>query len=77
MPFRVGVEEMVRVWGVLIDTPLHQPHAEHASVEVEILLRVARDGGDVVQTGDVGHEPGSALGCDRLMCKPYVWRTLP
>ena len=39
----VGVEEVVRVRDVLIDALLHQPHAEHAGVEVEVLLRVAAD----------------------------------
>ena len=37
----VGVEQMVRVRSVLVDALLHQPHPEHARVEVEILLRVA------------------------------------
>src|SRR6185437_8428934 len=48
MSVRVGVEQMVRGGIVLIDALLHEAHAEHAGVEVEILLRVAADRGDVM-----------------------------
>jgi hypothetical protein len=48
----VGVEEVVGAGVVLVDALLHQPHAEHAGVEVEILLRRAGDGGDVVEALD-------------------------
>jgi hypothetical protein len=45
----IGVEEVVGAGIVLVDALLDQPHAEHAGVEVEVLLRGARDRGDVVE----------------------------
>jgi len=41
---------------VEIDSALDQPHAEHAGVEVEILLRIACDCGDVMNTGRDQHQ---------------------
>jgi hypothetical protein len=40
--------EMVCGWIVEVHRALDEPKAEHAGVEVEILLRIARDRGDVV-----------------------------
>ena len=55
MAFGVGVEKVIGARIVLVDAPLHQPHAEHAGVEVEVLLRRSRDRGDVVQPVDARH----------------------
>ncbi len=55
VPFRVGVEEMIRAGIVLIDAALDQPHAEDAGIEVEILLRRTGNRGDVVNTSDGVH----------------------
>ncbi len=50
MPGRVRIEEVIRARVVLVDAFLDQAHAEHAGVEIEVLLRGAGDGGDVVQS---------------------------
>ena len=42
VPLGVGVEEVIGAGVVLVDALLHQPHAEHAGVEVQVLLRRAR-----------------------------------
>ena len=55
MSFRVGIEEVVGARVVLVDALLDQAHAEHAAVEVEVLLRRPGDGGDVVQSVDGAH----------------------
>ena len=39
MPFGIGVEKMIRAGIVLVDAFFHQPHPEHAGVEIEILQR--------------------------------------
>ena len=44
----VGVEEVIGAGVVLVDAALHQAQAEDAHVEVQILLRVTGDGGDVM-----------------------------
>ena len=49
LSFRVGVKEVVGAGVVLIDALLDQTHAEDAAVEIEVLLRGAGDGGDVVE----------------------------
>jgi hypothetical protein len=51
----VGVEEVIRPRVVLVDAALDQPHAKDAGVEVEILLRRAGDGRDVVEAVDAAH----------------------
>src|SRR3954467_13476428 len=40
---------------VLVHALLHQAHAEHARVEVEVFLRRTRDGCDVMKTVDAPH----------------------
>jgi hypothetical protein len=54
-PGAVGEEEVVGVGRVLVDGALDEPHPQPGDVEVERLLRVARDDGDVVQAGDRRH----------------------
>ena len=62
MAFRVGVEEVVGARIVLVDAPLDEPHAEHAGVEVEVLLRRSGDRGDVMQPVDThGRNPQCPL----------------
>jgi hypothetical protein len=46
---------MVRVGRVLIDAALYEPHSHHACVEVEILLCVAGNAGDVMNAANVLH----------------------
>src|SRR5689334_12081796 len=41
----IGVEQMIGLGGILVHTLLHEAHAEHARVEVEVFLRVASDAG--------------------------------
>jgi hypothetical protein len=48
--FSVGIEQMVRPRIVLIDAFLDQPHAKHARVEIEVLLRRPGNGGDVMKS---------------------------
>ena len=47
---------MVSRWIVEIDSAFDEPHAEHAGVEVEILLRVARNCGDMMNAGRHKHQ---------------------
>ncbi len=55
-PLRVGIEQVVRARVVLVDALLDQAHAEHAGVEVQVLLRRSGDGGDVVKPVGVLHD---------------------
>ena len=55
MSVSVRIEEVVCAGVVLIDALLDESHAEHAAVEVEVLLRRPGDGGDVVQSVDGSH----------------------
>ena len=48
--FGVRVEQVIGAGIVLIDALLDEAHAEHARIEVEIFLRRARYGGDVMKT---------------------------
>ena len=69
----VGVEEVVGAGVVLVDALLDQPHAEHAGVEVEVLLRRTGDGGDVVQAARASGLLRSATSfssCCRAVRKP-------
>jgi hypothetical protein len=54
-PLRVRVEQVIRAGIVLIDALLDQPHAQHAGVEVQVLLRGTRDRGDVMKPVDAPH----------------------
>lgn len=49
-PRLVAVEEMVDAGVILVDGLLDQAQPEHAGVEVYVPRRVARDGGDVMQS---------------------------
>src|SRR6059036_369798 len=52
----VGKVEVVRIRHVLVDALLDEPEAQHANVEVDVLLDVAGDARDVVDTGNArGH----------------------
>jgi hypothetical protein len=54
--FGVGIEKVVGVGGVLIDAALDEAHPHDAGVELDVLLRVTRDAGDMVKTGNAFHE---------------------
>ena len=56
LSFRVGIEQVIGAGIVLVDALLDEPHAEHAGVEVEVLLRRSGDGRDVMQAVDALHE---------------------
>ena len=56
MAFRVRVEKMVSAGIILVHTFLHQPHPEHARVEIEILLRRSGDRRDVMKSANVPHD---------------------
>ena len=62
MPYRIGVEEMIRARIVLVDGLLHQPHAENAGIEIDVLLCVAGDGGDVVDPVNSAHPLSLSIG---------------
>src|SRR5690348_950671 len=55
MAVSVGVEEVIRPRIVLIHAFLDEAHAEHAGVEVEVLLRRSGDRGDVMKSVDAPH----------------------
>src|SRR5690606_19254963 len=47
--------EVIRLRVVEIDRALDEPEAEEPGVEVEVPLRITRDGGDVVQPENARH----------------------
>jgi hypothetical protein len=47
----IGVEEVIRARRILIHAFLDQPHPEQAGVEVDVLLRIAGDARDVMESG--------------------------
>ena len=55
VPFGVRIEQVVGAGIVLVDAPLDQPHAEHAGVEIQVLLRRPRDRRDVMKSIDAAH----------------------
>ncbi len=55
MSFGIGVEQMIRPGIILIDALLHQAHPEHAGIEIKVLLRRTRNGGDVMEAADSFH----------------------
>src|SRR5690554_5258370 len=58
----VAVVQVVRARVVEVDGLLHESQAEAANIEVDVLLRVSGDGGDVVQTlRGGGHDGGPSL----------------
>ncbi len=59
----VGIEQVVGPGIVLVDGLLDQAHAEHAGVEVDVLLRLAGDCGDVMDAvhGTHGRSIGEAV----------------
>ncbi len=63
----VTVVQVVALRIVEVHRALHESQAEHAGVEVDVALRVARDRADVVQAGDDGHggPPGGGDGSAR------------
>ena len=65
----VRVEEVIGARVVLVHAPLDQVHAQDAGVEIDVLLRRARDGGDVVETVDA---PQPVLQC--RMPTACLWR---
>src|SRR5690606_21641500 len=68
----VRVEQVVRARVVLVDALLDEPDAEHAGIEVEVLLRGAGDGGDVMQTARAVHgvPPRPWAGAGRAGLRP-------
>src|SRR6266446_6969759 len=56
MAFRIRVEKMIGAGIILIHTFLHQPHPEHARVEIEILLRRSGDRRDVMKSANIVHD---------------------
>ena len=52
-PDGVGVEEVVGAHVVLVDAPLHQPHAQRLRVEAIVVADVGGDGGEVVDAGEI------------------------
>jgi hypothetical protein len=48
----IAIAKTIRVGIVEVDGDLHEAQAEHARVKVDILLWVARNRGDVMNTGN-------------------------
>ena len=46
----ISIVEMVGIWIVEVDGELHQPQAQQTGVEIDILLRIAGDGCDMMNT---------------------------
>jgi hypothetical protein len=51
----VGVEQVVRAGGILIDAAFHQTHSQHGRVKINIVLRRTGDARYVVDTGYARH----------------------
>ena len=76
--FGVRVEQMVGARIVLVHAPLDEMHAQNAGVEIHVLLRRSRNGGDVVQSVDAVHRAPSiavASGFSRTAGTPSVGRS--
>src|SRR6185295_7899514 len=56
VPRGVRVEKVIRARVILIDRFLHEPHAENAGIEIQILLCRSRNRGDVMKTVDAVHD---------------------
>ena len=69
MAFRVRIEKMIRPRIILVHAALHEPHAEHPSVKIQILLRRSGDRGDVMKTVDGMHRATIARAADGRYCK--------
>ena len=50
VPFGVGIKQVVCAWIILVDAALHQAHTKDSRVKIEVFLRRAGDGGDVVES---------------------------
>ena len=61
-PHGVGVEEVVRADVVLIDAPLHEPHPEDARVEAVVVADRRRDGGEMMDAGELHGRPDWSKG---------------
>ncbi len=71
-----GLVREVEVVGariVEVHGPLHETQAQHARVEVQCALRIARDRGDVVDAADRAHVASRAVGSSRK----EMYRTRP
>src|SRR5665213_2572383 len=55
IPVGIRVEQMVGVGRVLVNRLLHESHAEHARVKIEVRLCIASNGGDVMDSGYLIH----------------------
>ena len=51
-PDFISIVEVIDIGGIEIDGLLHQAQTEKAAIEVEVLLGVARQGGDVMDSQD-------------------------
>src|SRR3954451_743441 len=68
----VGVEQMISAGVVLVHRLFDEAHAERAREEVEVARRVAGNGCEMVDAGDL-HCPLSLVGLDRR-CRPEIGR---
>jgi len=64
MTFRIRIEKVVSRGVILVHTPLHQTHPEHARIKIEIFLRRSCDGSNVMKSSDVLHTDGMILDLD-------------
>jgi hypothetical protein len=69
MAFRVGVEKVVGAGIILVHAALDEAHPEHAGIEIEVLLRRAGDGGDMMKSSDGLHRASGIIA--RLPGKRY------
>src|SRR5206468_5056606 len=57
----VAEVDVVRVRHVLVDALLNEAQTEHADVEVDVLLNIARDAGHVVDARDGGRQARTSV----------------
>ena len=72
MALGVRVEQVIRARVVLVDAPLDEPHAQHAGIEVEVLLRRTGNRGDVMQPVDASHTLSSILPAS-MFRSAWIW----
>jgi hypothetical protein len=53
MPIAVCIEKVIRARRILVDTLLHETHAENTGIEIDVFLRVAGDACHMMKTVDL------------------------
>jgi hypothetical protein len=61
MAVGVRVEKVVGAGIVLVHASLNEPHPEHTGVEIDVLLRWARNGRDMMKSSDGLHRASGII----------------